>query len=92
MVEDETGWMYLTLWDDDIDVAGVGDTVRIRNGYVKLFKGSMHLTVGRRGTLEAVDDVIPLPRNTLRHRPKKQQHPPSPYPSPQAWWSYGNTI
>jgi replication factor A1 len=92
VVEDETGSMYLTLWDDDIGVAGVGDTVHLRNGYIKRFKGSMRLTVGRRGTLEIVDDVIRFPRNATRHRSKTQQHAPDPYPSPQAWWSYGTAI
>jgi replication factor A1 len=94
VVEDETGVVLLTLWDDDIDAVLVGDTVRIRNGYVKLFKGSIRLTVGQRGALEAVDDTVTLPMNATNNRSEQpeQRNPTFPYESPQVWWSYGSSI
>jgi OB-fold nucleic acid binding domain. len=40
LIGDETGVVYLTLWDDNIEKVNDGDTVRIENGYVTLFKGT----------------------------------------------------
>ena len=52
LVGDETGCVYLTLWDDKIEKVNEGDTVLVKNGYVNLFRGNMRLNVGRYGTLE----------------------------------------
>jgi replication factor A1 len=52
MVGDETGCIYLTLWDDNIEKVKDGDTITIKNGYINLFRGNMRLNVGRYGTLE----------------------------------------
>ncbi len=52
LVGDETGSVYLTLWDDNIDKVNEGDTINIKNGYVSLFRGSMRLNIGRYGSLE----------------------------------------
>ena len=52
LVGDETGAIYMTLWDDNIDKVNEGDTMSVKNGYVRPFKGSMRLNIGRYGTLE----------------------------------------
>ena len=52
LVGDESGAIYMTLWDDNIDKVNEGDTVEVKNGYVRPFKGSMRLNIGRYGTLE----------------------------------------
>jgi len=52
LVGDETGSVYLTLWDDNIDKVKEGDTVNVKNGYVSLFRGSMRLNIGRYGSME----------------------------------------
>jgi len=52
LVGDETGSVYLTLWDDNIDKVKEGDTIGVKNGYVSLFRGSMRLNIGRYGSLE----------------------------------------
>jgi replication factor A1 len=52
LVGDETGSVYLTLWDDNIDKVNAGDTINVKNGYVSLFRGSMRLNIGRYGSLE----------------------------------------
>jgi ssDNA-binding replication factor A large subunit len=36
----------------------VGSTVKIKNGFVALYKGSMRLSLGRFGTLEKIDEDI----------------------------------
>lgn len=94
VVEDDTGAIRLTLWDDDIDVVRVGDTVRVRNGYVKRFKGSMRLKVGQRGALEAVDDLQSRSSNATRPTSDTPPRQTLPFPdeSPQGWWSYGSAV
>ena len=58
LVGDETGCVYLTLWDDNIEKAKDGDTVLVKNGYVNLFKGNMRLNIGRYGTMEISEQAI----------------------------------
>jgi replication factor A1 len=58
LVADETGSVLLTLWDDTIEEVSEGDTYDIRNGYVRLFRGSMQLNTGRYGSLTPSDEVI----------------------------------
>jgi len=52
LVGDETGCIVLTLWDKNIGVAEVGETVRVENGYVNLYRGNMRLNIGRFGKIE----------------------------------------
>ncbi len=52
LVGDETGSIYMTLWDDNIDKVNEGESVTVKNGYVRPFKGSMRLNIGRYGSLE----------------------------------------
>jgi len=64
LVGDETGCVYLTLWDDNIEKVNEGDTVNIKNGYVNLFRGNMRLNVGRYGTLEVAEEALEGEVNT----------------------------
>lgn len=59
LVGDETGCVLLDLWDDDIEKFDEGDIISIRNGYVKLFRGSMRLNIGRYGQAEKIEEDIP---------------------------------
>ncbi len=56
LVGDETGCVYLTLWDDNIDKITEEATVRITNGYVNLFRGNMRLNIGRYGSFKLLDE------------------------------------
>jgi len=58
LVGDETGSIYMTLWDDNIDKIKEGDVISIKNGYVSLFRGSMRLNTGRFGSFEASQETI----------------------------------
>jgi len=58
LVGDETGSVYLTLWDDNIDKVNEGQTINIKNGYISLFRGSMRLNIGRYGSLEASSQAV----------------------------------
>lgn len=58
LVGDETGSILLTLWDDTIESVTEDDVVDVNNGYVRLFRGSMRLNIGRFGSLEASEEDI----------------------------------
>lgn len=64
LIGDETGCVYLTLWDDNIEKAKDGDTILVKNGYVNLFRGNMRLNIGRYGTMEASEKAIEGEVNT----------------------------
>jgi replication factor A1 len=64
LVGDETGCIYLSLWNEDIDKVSEGDTISIKNGYVKTFRGKMRLNVGRYGTLEISEEPLGVEVNT----------------------------
>lgn len=44
----------LTLWNDEIDKVDVNDRVRIMNGWVKEWNGSLEISAGRFGRLEVL--------------------------------------
>jgi replication factor A1 len=58
LVGDESGAIYMTLWDDNIDKVNEGDSVNVKNGYVRPFKGSMRLNIGRYGSLEPAETPL----------------------------------
>ena len=72
LVGDETGAIYLTLWDDAIDNIDEGQTLSIKNAYVNLFRGSMRLNLGRYGTYETVEES-PIPEVNLDNNLSSQQ-------------------
>jgi replication factor A1 len=51
VIQDETGNIKLTLWNEQIDQVNVGDKIKIENGYVTSFKGEIQLNVGKYGKL-----------------------------------------
>jgi replication factor A1 len=64
LVGDETGVVYLTLWDDNIEKVNVDDSVRVENGYVTLFKGNIRLNIGKYGKLEPAKEPLTVEVNT----------------------------
>ena len=64
LVGDETGSVYLTLWDDNIEKVNEDDTIRIENGYVTLFKGNIRLNIGKYGKMEAASEPFEGEVNT----------------------------
>jgi len=51
IINDETGKIKLTLWNQQIDQVNIDDTVKIENGYIRSFRGEIQLNVGKYGTL-----------------------------------------
>jgi len=64
LVGDETGVVYVTLWDDNIEKVNEGDTIRVENGYVTLFKGNIRLNIGKYGKLEPAKEPLAVEVNT----------------------------
>jgi len=57
LVGDDTGSIYLTLWDDAIDEIKEEQVLDIKNAYVNLFRGSMRLNLGRYGSYEVAESA-----------------------------------
>ena len=55
LVGDETGCIYLTLWDDNIENVSEDQILGIKNAYINMFKGSMRLNLGQEGTYEILE-------------------------------------
>lgn len=64
LIGDETGVVYLTLWDDNIEKVNESDTIRVENGYVTLFKGNIRLNIGKYGKLEPAPAPLTAEVNT----------------------------
>lgn len=52
--EDDSGRIKISLWDKDIDRVKVGDVIRIRNGYSRLFRDEIYVSAGIYGKLEVL--------------------------------------
>ena len=57
LVGEEIGSVYLTPGDNAIEKVHENDTLRIENGYIKLFRGSMRLNIGKHGKLTVLEDT-----------------------------------
>ncbi len=51
VIEDDSGNMVLVLWGDETEKINEGDNIKIDNGYVKSWNGSLQLSVGKFGKL-----------------------------------------
>jgi replication factor A1 len=52
LLEDDSGQISLTLWEDKIDSVRVGDTVNIEGAFVTTFRDKMQLNIPRNGKME----------------------------------------
>lgn len=57
LVGDETGTVYMTLWDDVLDAVEEGMVLNIKDAYINLFQGSMRLNLGRYGSYDVLDEA-----------------------------------
>jgi replication factor A1 len=53
-LQDDSGSVKLSLWDDMIDQVKPGDKVVVENGYINSFRGEIRLNVGRYGRLQVL--------------------------------------
>ena len=54
VVSDESGEINMSLWNNDIELVNVNDTIKIVNGYVSEFNGIKQLSCGKYGKIEVV--------------------------------------
>jgi len=54
ILEDDTGQIKLSLWEDQINSVSVGDNVAVRGAYVTQFRDTLQLNIPRSGKLEVV--------------------------------------
>jgi replication factor A1 len=57
LVADETGSVYMSLWDDNVDSVVEDQILQVNNGYINLFRGSMRLNIGKYGSYDVVDEA-----------------------------------
>ena len=53
-VKDDSGEIVLSLWNDDADKFAQGDKVKITDGWVAEYKGTLRISAGRNGKLEKI--------------------------------------
>ena len=51
VVQDDSGTIKLTLWNEQIDQINIGDKIKIENGYITSFKSEIQLNIGKYGKL-----------------------------------------
>ncbi|VVC01070.1 Single-stranded DNA binding protein Ssb [uncultured archaeon] len=50
-IQDDSGSMTLSLWNDDIEKVNVGDKVQIADGWVTEFKQQPQISAGKNGKI-----------------------------------------
>ncbi len=53
-VQDDTGTIMMTLWNEQVTQVNIGDKIKVTNGYVNEWQGEMQLSTGKFGKLEVV--------------------------------------
>jgi len=72
ILEDESGSIKLTLWNDDVSRFKDGDKLKVVNGYVNEFQGEKQLTSGKFGSLEKIDGSASAEPTTEDAAPKEE--------------------
>ena len=57
LVADDTGAIYLTLWDDSVEQVQEDQILAIKNAYMNTFKGSMRMNIGRYGSYDVLEEA-----------------------------------
>jgi replication factor A1 len=66
-VADETGKIRLCLWNEQAVPVKVGDSIYVKDGAVKTFRGERQLTIGRNGALS----IIPSCTSDAKNEPEQ---------------------
>ena len=76
ILEDDSGTVKLTLWNEDTEKVSVGDIVHIENGYVGEYQGELQLTSGKFGKIEIVGKEeggqAPVEEAPVEEEPKEE--------------------
>jgi replication factor A1 len=55
LINDGTGTMKISLWNEQINKISEGDTIEIRNGSVANYKGELQIRIARNGSIDVID-------------------------------------
>lgn len=72
LIADDTGSVYLTLWDDNISQIEEDMILKLDNAYVNVFRGSMRLNLGRYGNFTVLEEA-PFDEVDLENNVSAQQ-------------------
>lgn len=64
-LQDDSGSIKLTLWNEQVEQVKQGDTVKITNGFVGEWQGELQLSTGKFGQLEVVEGGSEADTGTL---------------------------
>ncbi|NHJ85481.1 MAG: hypothetical protein FK734_08465 [Asgard group archaeon] len=79
-VGDDTGRIYLTLWDQSIELIKNGDIAEVKNGFIKVVRDELRLNVGKYGELIKIDKDEKFPK--VSDIPNEFSKPPENYKPP----------
>ncbi|NHJ33491.1 MAG: single-stranded DNA-binding protein [Asgard group archaeon] len=84
-VGDSTGRIYLTLWDQSIELLENEDLGEVRNGFIKVVRNELRLNIGKYGELSKIeeDDDIPPSSKIPNSFPKPPEDYRPPYKKKQ---------
>ncbi|MBI4439300.1 hypothetical protein HY640_05180 [Candidatus Woesearchaeota archaeon] len=54
IAQDKTGKINLTLWNEQTELVGIGDTVKVKDGFVSEWQGEKQITTRRTGSMEII--------------------------------------
>lgn len=57
ILDDGSGAIKLSLWDDQVTQFSNGDTVEVENGYTTAYREQTQLNVGRFGKIAKVENI-----------------------------------
>ena len=77
LIADDTGSVYMSLWDDNVDNVVEDQVLQVSNGYINLFRGSMRLNIGKYGSYEEVEEA-PFADVNLDNNLSSRQYDPPP--------------
>lgn len=83
-VGDDTGRIYLTLWDDGIELLDIEDVGEVQNGFIKVIRGELRLNIGKYGKLTKIEDKDFCALNKI---PEEFTKPPEDYRPPNKYRS-----
>jgi replication factor A1 len=55
LIQDDSGQIKLSLWEDQIAMVKAGSKIAVENGYTRSFRGENVLNVGRYGKLKVIE-------------------------------------
>ena len=54
-LEDETGQISMSLWQDQIERVSVGNTLEVSGAFVTEFRGKLQLSIPKTGKIEIIE-------------------------------------